>query len=120
MLGRLQEAGTRLALITNGSASMQRTKIEKFDLAKFFDHVQIEGEFGVGKPDERAFLHALDVLGVAPTQAWMVGDDLEADIQGAQQVGIHAIWVDSTGRGLPDVAEVQPDRIIKTLSDLID
>jgi putative hydrolase of the HAD superfamily len=119
-LVQLREAGTNLALITNGSAEMQRSKIERFDLAKHFDHVQVEGEFGIGKPDERAFWHALEILGVAASEAWMVGDNLEWDIQGAQQVGIHAIWVDLNGRGLPDTTQIQPDRIIGTLSDLID
>lgn len=119
-LERLREAGTTMALITNGSAEMQRSKIERFDLAKHFDHVQVEGEFGIGKPDERAFWHALEILGVAASEAWMVGDNLEADIQGAQQVGIRAIWMDSAGRGLPDTTQIQPDRVIGTLSDLID
>ena len=118
-LRRLKEAGIRLALLSNGDGPTQRGKIERFALEAFFDHIQIEGEFGVGKPDARAFRNALSVLGVEPGDAWMVGDNLEADILGARQAGIHAIWVDSARDGLPEGSPVRPDRIIGALSDLI-
>ena len=118
-LHRLRMANIRLGLITNGSAEGQRAKIERFSLAGYFDHIQIEGEFGIGKPDARVFQHALDALGVEPAEAWMVGDNLEFDIHGAQQVGIYAVWIDSRGDGLPDGATVRPDRIIRSLSDLV-
>ncbi len=118
-LQRLRMANIRLGLITNGSAEGQRAKIERFSLAGYFDHIQIEGEFGIGKPDARAFRHALDALGVAPAEAWMVGDNLEYDIHGAQQVGIYAVWIDAGGSGLPDGSTVRPDRIIRSLSDLV-
>lgn len=68
-LYRLSKAGSSLALITNGSGNTQRAKIEKFDLAKFFDHVQVEKEVGFGKPDERAFTHALRTLGASTSEA---------------------------------------------------
>ena len=119
-LRQLQNAGIRLGLITNGAARAQRDKIESFDLVELFEHIQIEGELGVGKPDERAFRLALDALGVEATEAWMVGDNLEFDIRGAQQAGIYAVWVDARGGGLPDGTTVRPDRIIGALSDLVD
>ena len=81
-LGKLREAGVRLALLTNGEARRQRDKIARFGLEPFFDHIQIEEEFGVGKPDVRAFRNALSVLGVEAEEAWMVGDSLEWDIEG--------------------------------------
>ncbi len=118
-LRRLKDSGVRLALLSNGDGPTQRGKIERFALEGFFDHIQIEGEFGVGKPDERAFRSALAALDAEPGDAWMVGDNLEADILGAQQVGVHAIWVDPNGDGVPDGTRVRPDRIIGTLSDLL-
>ena len=75
-LKRLQNSGFRMGLITNGSAEGQRAKIERFSLAGYFDHIQIEGELGIGKPDARVFQHALEALSVEPTDAWMVGDNL--------------------------------------------
>ena len=118
-LRRLRTANIRLGLITNGSADGQRAKIERFSLAGYFDHIQIEGEFGIGKPDARAFQNALETLQADPSEVWMVGDNLEFDIHGAQQVGIYAVWVDTQGSGLPDWTTVRPDMTIRALSDLI-
>lgn len=111
--------GILLALVTNGSSEFQRRKIERFGLTPYFDYILIEGEFGIGKPDERFFKHALDQLEVDPSEAWMVGDRLEHDIGGATSAGIYAIWVDWRGEGLPKSSDVQPDRIIHTLSELL-
>ena len=47
----LRARGVKLALVTNGASEMQRAKIERFDLEHRFDHIQIEGEFGQGKPE---------------------------------------------------------------------
>ncbi|HEY2049059.1 MAG TPA: HAD family hydrolase, partial [Caulobacteraceae bacterium] len=60
----LKARGILLALVTNGDSATQRAKIERFSLAPLFDHIQIEGEHDFGKPDERAYLHAMKVLGV--------------------------------------------------------
>ena len=118
-LRRLKEQGRRLGLLTNGSSESQRGKIDKHGLAEFFDHIQIEGEFGIGKPDERAFRNALDALGVSPAAAWMIGDNLDFDIHAAQQLGIYAVWVDLHGNGLPEGTAVRPDRIVRSISELI-
>ncbi len=118
-LRRLGDDGIRLALLSNGDGQTQRGKIERFALEGYFDHIQIEGEFGVGKPDERAFRNALAALGVEPADAWMVGDNLGADILGAQRVGVYAIWVDPDGAGVPEGSPVRPDRVIAALSDLL-
>jgi putative hydrolase of the HAD superfamily len=116
----LRKRDIRLALITNGSARLQRRKIEKYDLAAFFDCVLIEGEFGIGKPDERVYLHALSQLETPPARAWMVGDNLEWEVAAPQQLGIFAIWHDVAGTGLPASSKVRPDRIIRALSELIE
>jgi len=119
-LDRLKEEGVKLALITNGAAVPQRAKVVRFALEHRFDHIQIEGEHGFGKPEERAYTHAMEVLGVAPGETWMVGDNLEWEIVGPQRLGIHAIWHDGYGVGLPPDCPIKPDRIIRRLSDLLE
>ena len=116
----LRERGVRLALVTNGSSAAQRRKIDRFGLAPLFDLVIIEGELGLGKPDERVYLHACEQLGVPPAEAWMVGDRLDWDVAAPQRLGILAIWVDNTGQGLPPSSPVRPDRIIRSLSELLE
>jgi putative hydrolase of the HAD superfamily len=110
--------GVPLGLVTNGDAGQQRDKIERFDLARFFDVIVIEGEFGAGKPDEVVYRHALNTLGARPDTTWMVGDHLEFDVGGSQRLGMSGIWVDRDGAGLPTGSAVQPQRIIRSLREL--
>ena len=105
----IQRSGTRLALLTNGTKEFQRAKIDRFSLETLFECIVIEGEFGTGKPDQRVFSHALDRLNTLPSDAWMVGDNLHADIAGAQALNIYSIWVDWAASGLPAGSTVKPD-----------
>ncbi len=115
----LKARGVKLALVTNGAAVDQRAKIERFALGHRFDHIQIEGEHGFGKPEERAYLHAMEALGVTAPDTWMIGDNLEWEVVAPQRLGIYAIWIDVHGDGLPADATVKPDRIIRSLTELL-
>ena len=115
----LRGLGVKLALVTNGAADTQRAKVERFELAHRFHHIQIEGEHGFGKPEERAYLHAMDALGVTAEDTWMIGDNLEWEVEVPQRLGIYAIWMDVHGDGLPPGSTVKPDRIIRSLGELL-
>jgi putative hydrolase of the HAD superfamily len=117
-LERLRAASTPLGLVTNGDARQQRDKIARHDLARFFDVIVIEGEFGAGKPDEVVYRHALSTLGVDPRGAWMVGDNLEFDVDGPQRLGLRGLWLDRAGHGLPATATVRPYRVIRSLAEI--
>ena len=116
----LKRLGVKLALVTNGAAEPQRAKVERFDLARLFDHVQIEGEAGFGKPEEQAYLHAMRALGVGPHETWMVGDNLEWEVAAPQRLGIFAIWHDHLGEGLPPGSSIKPDRIVRSIAELLE
>jgi len=49
----------------------------------------------------------------------MVGDNLLADIAGAQRAGIHAIWIDAHRNGLNTSDGIVPDRIVQSLDELL-
>jgi putative hydrolase of the HAD superfamily len=115
----LKARGVKLALVTNGAAGIQRAKVERFALTHRFDHVQIEGEHGFGKPDERAYHHAMRALGVTAPETWMIGDNLEWEVEVPQRLGIYAVWIDVHGDGLPAGSTVKPDRIIRSLTELL-
>lgn len=115
----LKTLGVKLALVTNGAAETQRAKVERFELAHRFDHIQIEGEHGFGKPEERAYLHAMEALGVTARETWMIGDNLEWEVEAPQRLGIYAIWIDVHGDGLPAGSTVKPDRVIRSLAELL-
>jgi putative hydrolase of the HAD superfamily len=118
-IDELRSRGVKLALVTNGAADTQRAKVERFELAHRFHHVQIEGEHGFGKPEQRAYLHAMEALGVAAGDTWMIGDNLEWEVEAPQRLGIYSIWMDVHGDGLPPGSTVKPDRIIRSLGELL-
>lgn len=118
-LETLRRTGVQLALVTNGASEIQRAKLERFSLTPLFDHIQIEGEHGFGKPEPQAYLHALEALNAQPEAVWMVGDNLEWEVAAPQRLGIYGIWHDHLGRGLPEQSQVRPDRIIRYLPELL-
>jgi len=80
MLERLA-ADYQLMAISNGSASMQRRKIQRAGLADFFEHTLISDEVGYEKPDHRLFSHAQALCKHATVV--MVGDDYANDMRPA-------------------------------------
>ncbi len=118
-LDRLRSLGVVLGLITNGGSDGQRAKIERFALAAHFSYIGIEGELGWGKPHRQAYEAALRHLDVVADQCWMVGDNLEWDVAGAQAVGIRGIWLDRTGAGVPSDSTVRPDAVIRSITELL-
>lgn len=120
VLQQLRQQGQRMGLLTNGCSLFQRRKLQRYALEPLFELILIEGELGYGKPDARVFRAALDHFGVPATDTWMIGDNLDADIAGAQQVGITGIWHDATGQGIPASSRVVPARVIRKLNELLD
>lgn len=94
MLQALREAGWCLGVITNRSQPLEPDFLERLGLAPFFDTVLTAAEVGIWKPDPRIFHLALEQLGVPPAQAWFVGDNYFADVQGARRAGLHAVLFD--------------------------
>ena len=74
----------------------------------------------LGKPSPTYFLAALEALDAEPERTWMVGDDLEADVAGAQLHGMRTVLV-RTGKFRPDEVEasgIEPDAILSSIAML--
>ncbi len=115
----LRERGIRLGLITNGCSDFQRDKLRRYDLESLFEVVVVEGELGVGKPSPEPFRAAMAAMSMQAEDLWMVGDNLHADVGGAQALGIDGVWVDHAGKGVPSGSSVMPARTIRHLSELL-
>ncbi len=74
----------------------------------------------VGKPAPGFFRAALDSLGVAPSEAAMIGDDLESDVGGAQAAGMRGILVRTGKFRAEDLVHsaVRPDAVLDSLAQL--
>jgi HAD superfamily hydrolase (TIGR01458 family) len=76
----------------------------------------------LGKPSAAYFGAAAEALDAEPELTWMVGDDIEADIAGAQRFGLRTVLV-RTGKFRPDAVErgsVTPDAIVSSIAQLPD
>jgi HAD superfamily hydrolase (TIGR01458 family) len=74
----------------------------------------------LGKPTPAYFQAACDALDADPDRTWMIGDDLETDVLGAQRLGMRTVLV-RTGKFRPDTVErsgAQPDGIVSSLAHL--
>ena len=88
----------RLGLVTNfPDGYTARKAFEKLGFDAMFDSLVISDEVGYRKPSPIIFERALMELGSAPDSTVMVGDTYEADIVGAKNMGMKAIFVDADG-----------------------
>ena len=74
----------------------------------------------LGKPSAAYFDAAVSALDADPERTWMVGDDFEADVAGAQRFGLRTALV-RTGKFRPDALEesgVRPDAILNSVAEL--
>ena len=86
-------ATVRLGLVTNGLSDVQRTRIARLDLERYFDTIVISAEVGVAKPSPAFFDIAFAGLGSPPRDSvLMVGDSLSSDMRGAANYGIAGCW----------------------------
>ena len=86
-----------LHIITNGFEEVQHRKLASSRLEPYFEHVVTSENVGVKKPDPRIFQYALEKAEARPTESIMIGDNYEADIQGALNVGMRAIMCEFNG-----------------------
>ena len=92
----------QLHIITNGFKEVQQGKLNKANIDHYFASVTNSEMVGVKKPDPRIFRHALDKARATPHTSVMVGDNYEADILGALDMGIEAICYNYHGDQLDD------------------
>jgi HAD superfamily hydrolase (TIGR01549 family) len=103
----------RLFALSNGNADLQRCGIGDF----FSGHVTAIAA-GAAKPDARIFARLADLAGVEPAQVLHIGDDPLADVVGATQAGMQAVWLNRDGREWPK-SFAPPARTISSLAEII-
>ncbi len=81
-----------LYILTNGFKQVQHNKLRNIGLDKYFSAVFTSDEIGVPKPNPEFFSFVLDKISAKPEHCIMVGDDLQADILGAKNMGIKGIY----------------------------
>jgi len=82
----------KLHIISNGFEEVQHIKLQESGLTKYFDVIILSDKVGVKKPHPYIFKKAFSASGAKAEKSIMIGDDLYADIYGAQRVKMDAIY----------------------------
>ena len=119
-LDRLLSNGFRLGLISNTSDDKNvQQLIDQHGLRNYFEFIITSAGCGIRKPDSRIFQAALDHFTVESDCAAMVGDTPEADILGANQMGIYSIWITRRYIGIQDgELAIQPQAVVTALDQI--
>ena len=119
-LKKLEGDGYRLGLISNAGDDRDVHQLtDKFGISSLFDYIITSAGCGYRKPHPRIFEMALSNWYFLPSEAVMVGDNIEADIAGAKSAGMYAIWLKlHAGSIAEDQVEVKPDAVASSLSEI--
>ena len=116
-LAALRERGLLVGAVSNWVWQLPEL-LHALDLVKQFDFIAASSRVGFEKPHPEIFQWALEQAKVQPEEAIHVGDHLDADVAGAQGVGIQAVLIDRRERfTAADVPDGVP--LIRTLTELI-
>jgi HAD superfamily hydrolase (TIGR01549 family) len=95
-LAALRKRGFLLGIVTNRAYGGQAftEDLSAFGLLKYMEYPQVavSADLRMRKPNPEIFLHTLRALNVPPEEGVMVGDSLRADVCGAQQLNMFAVW----------------------------
>ncbi len=94
-LDALREAGTAVAVVTNLTTHVQLEKLARLGIDEYVDRLVTSEEVGREKPSAIPFTTALAGLDLRPSEALMVGDNVDADVVGANAVGMDTALFDA-------------------------
>ena len=107
-----------IGLISNSHRCLDAFQ-EHFELDGLIDVAVSSSQHGFMKPHPSIFEAALQVVGVPPAEAVMVGDSLAHDVEGARRLGMRGILVSRSGRVQVCPPDVQVIRSLRELPSLL-
>lgn len=115
----LREVARRMPIVvvTNGIASVQRSRFAKSPLGAYLNGHVISGEMGFAKPDPRMIGAALDIAAVPAGRALMLGDEPRSDIAAANAAGVDSCWYNPEGR--ENTTAHEPTYEVRTLAEVL-
>ncbi|MEO7767429.1 MAG: YjjG family noncanonical pyrimidine nucleotidase [Ferruginibacter sp.] len=116
ILNYLSGKNYQLHLITNGFEKVQWSKLNHSGMGGYFRHVITSESSNSLKPKKEIFEYALQKTGASLSESIMLGDNLDADIQGAMNAGMDSVFVNHINA----TTKLQPTFIIKHLRELED
>lgn len=93
ILDYLAGRGYRMGIVSNGFREVQYNKLKSSGIDGYFSTVVLSDDAGVNKPSARFFDYALEHAGSQSLRNIIIGDNLKADIDGALDYGLEAVWL---------------------------
>jgi len=119
LLEDLKSKGYRLSIITNGLKEVQKPRINKIEIAHFFESIIVSDEIDVAKPNPSFFQVTADSIGHPPKEKVLViGDSLSSDITGGNNYGYDTCWYNPGNK--KNNTSAKPTYVIDELSKLMD
>lgn len=117
-------SGYELYLVSNGTATVQDSRIESAGIARYFKEIFISQRLGYDKPQVEFFNYCFERMpGFTKDTTIIIGDSLTSDILGGNNAGIHTCWFNPKGKppraDIPAEYEVRELRRIPALLETI-
>lgn len=112
----LESRGVQIGVVTRNSRRLSLELLQRYNWVP--NCLVTRDDFLYLKPDPRHLLHALELLGITPQQALMIGDH-PTDIQAGKAAGISTVGLLTPKAHPTHFAEAMPDRIVHSLSELL-
>ena len=93
VLQLLKTKGYKLGLVSNGKSPFQQRNFNALGVSHLFSTVIVSEEVGFRKPEKEIFELACQYLNMSAEEVVFVGDNPEADIDGANNVGMYTIYI---------------------------
>lgn len=108
----------RMHIITNGFSEIQSRKLRLSGLDRYFDTLITSDEAGVNKPNPAIFDFALRKTGASASESLMIGDEPEADIEGARLAGIAQLYINLRNQPAIETPTYEVKNLCETLEIL--
>lgn len=118
VLAELQQRGIRMAVVTNKMRNTTLMGLKLCGLDPYMETIVTVEDVTQPKPHPEPVLKALEILGVKPDEALMVGDS-QYDILSAQEAGVKAAGVSWSLKGEEHLRKFNPDYIIRDMRELL-
>lgn len=115
----LKSKEIKITVLTNGIFTDQAKKLVKLKLDSRTDYLVTSDMCSADKPDPKIFKYLLNKMDILPNEALMIGDDLMADIKGANDLGITTIYLKNTRPRNVDTKLVKPDYTEANYKDIL-
>jgi putative hydrolase of the HAD superfamily len=118
----LHKTGLTLGIISSGITLKQAEKIVRLRVHRFIDPraVFISDQVGIGKPNPKLYLRAIERIGCQPHETMHVGDHPVNDVDGANAAGMVSVWNRREGLHGLDEGATRPRHVIDNFWDLLD